>query len=392
MNWWQKLFGRRKKQEEIQDDWEEIVYQREGVNFYDEEQRSRYITNCLEQMSEASREMDLLTGEYSRVTAYLTDMEEIEALPEEEREEMNRIAGKLMGLEQERERYRGRDNRMEDSEYYQIRKMENEITEGIQKLKKGEEYAALIKQDMQRLNGERHAYAYRQNELEGILANMKGMAVIFLSALGICLIMLAVLQFGFGMDTYVGYFLAIMAAAIALTVLCVKYIDANQEIVRVKKATNKLIQLQNKVKIRYVNNRQLLDYLYMKYDIESAARLEKLWKNYQQEKEERKQFAEAEAKTEFYQKQLVAQLSRYRVSDPARWVNQVSALLDKREMVEIRHDLILRRQALRKQMDYNNEVEESARNEIMEVAALYPAYTQEILDMVGRYRPDVEIH
>lgn len=386
MKWWQKLF-RRKGKTEYQDDWEEIVYARDNVDFGDEEQRTRYIENCLEQMQEATREMDLLTGEYSRVTAYLTDMEEIEALPEQEREEINRIANKLTALERERVRYREKKDRMRDSEYYQIRKQENEIEEGLQKLKQGEKYGVLIKQDLQRLNGERHAYAYRKTELENMMANFKGMVVIFLTALVICLLMLAVLQFGFEMNTYVGYFVAVMAASIAITVLCVKYVDADKEKIRVERAINKLIQLQNKVKIRYVNNSQLMDYLYMKYNTDSAAKLEKRWKKYQEEKEERKQYAEAEAKTEYYQELLVAQLSNYRVSDPGRWVNQVSALLDKREMVEIRHDLILRRQALRKQMDYNNDVAETAHHEIMDVVEQYPDYAQEILGMVERYQP-----
>ena len=62
MKWWQKLFKRRKKEEE-QDDWDEIVYARDSVDFSDSEQRSRYIENCLEQMEEASREMELLNGE-----------------------------------------------------------------------------------------------------------------------------------------------------------------------------------------------------------------------------------------------------------------------------------------------------------------------------------------
>ncbi len=384
MKWWQKLF-KRKKREEYQDDWEQIVYARDTVNFVDEDQRSRYIMNCLEQMQEAAREVGLLTGEYSRVTAYLTDMEEIEALPQEEREEINRIASKLTTLESERLRYRDKKDRMGDSEYYQIRKQESEIEEGLVKIKEGEKQAALIRQDLQRLNGERHAYAFRRNELDNMMANFKGMVVIFLTALVICLLMLAVLQFGFEMNTYAGYFLAVMAAAIAITVLSVKYVDADRERVRVEKTINKLIQLQNKVKIRYVNNTQLMDYLYMKYNTDSASKLEKRWKKYQEEKEERKQYAEAEAKTEYYQEQLIAQLSRFRVSEPGRWVNQVSALLDKREMVEIRHDLIVRRQALRKQMDYNNEVAETAHNEIMDVVELYPEYAQEILGMVNRY-------
>ena len=53
--------------------------------------------------------------------------------------------------------------------------------------------------------------------------------------------------------------------------------------------------------------------------------------------------------------------------------------------MEIRHDLILRRQALRKQLDYNNDVAETARNEIQDVAEKYPAYAQEILNMVNKY-------
>ena len=384
MKWWKRLF-RKVNREDYQDDWEEIVYARDGVDFWDEEQRSRYIISCLEQMQEATREIDLLTGEYTRVTTYLTDMEEIEALPEEEREEINTIAHKLIALEQERNIYRDKKNRMGDSEYYQMRKQENEIEEGLKKIKQGEKQGALIKQDLQRLNGERHAYAYRKAELETMMVNFRGMVVIFLTALVLCLGMLAVLQFALEMNTYAGYFLAMMTAAIAITVLCIKYADADKEKVRVEKAINKLIQLQNKVKIRYVNNTQLMDYLYMKYNTDSASRLERRWKMYQQEKEERKQYAEAEAKAEYYQEQLIVQLSHYRVSEPSRWVNQISALLDKREMVEIRHDLIIRRQSLRKQMDYNNDVAESAHAEIMDVVQQYPEFAQEILGMVNRY-------
>lgn len=384
MSWWKKLFTKKKKEEYVED-WENIVYDRDGVDFADGEQRKRYIVNCLEQMQEATEEMELLTGEYSRVTAYLTDMEEIEALPNAEREEINRIANRLKTLEQEKIRYKDKKDRLTDAEFNQISVQENEIEEGLQKLKQGEKYGALIKQDLHRLNSERHAYAYRKSELESMMANFRGMVIIFISALAICLLMLAVLQFVFEMDTYAGYFVAIMSSAIAVTVLCVKYVDADKEKKRVQRAINKLIQLQNKVKIRHVNNSQLLDYLYMKYNTNSAVTLESRWKRYQEEKEERKQYAETEAKMDYYREELVTKLSNYHISDPGRWVKQVSALLDKREMVEIRHELILRRQALRNQMDYNNEVAETAHAEIMDVVEQYPAYAKEILDMVNRY-------
>ena len=81
MGFLSKLFKKKKHQENDTDDWETVVYDRDDVDFSDEEERSRYIANCLEQMGEATREMNLLTGEYSLITSHLTDMEEIEALP-----------------------------------------------------------------------------------------------------------------------------------------------------------------------------------------------------------------------------------------------------------------------------------------------------------------------
>ena len=375
MAWWNRFF---KKKQPIpqEENWEKLVYTRNGVNFDEEDQRKRYIVNCLEQIAEASKEIDLLTGEYTLVTSYLTDADEIEALPAEQREEIDRVAGKLTGLEQERSRYREKKNRMRDSDFYAMRKRETEIEEGIQKIREGEKYGSLIRQDLHRLDGERHAYEYRRNELDNLMNNQRGMAVIFLTALVLCVIMLVILQYVFEMDVYVGLFLAVGAGAVAISYVCIKYMDTGRELQRVEKTI---------IKISYVNNCQLMEYLYLKYNTDSAAKLEKQWKLYQDEKEERKQFAEAEAKIEYYQKQLVEQLSNYRVQMPERWISQTAALLDKREMVEIRHELIQRRQALRKQMDYNQEVAESARNEVKDIAATYPKYAQEILSMVERY-------
>ncbi len=388
MAFWKNLFRKKKKYEQSPEDWENIVYDRDDVDFEDEEQRSRYITNCLEQIADASKEMNLLTGEYSLVTSYLTDMEEIEALPKEEKEELDDIARRLLTLEQECEKYRGKKNRMHDSDYYHMRKQENEIQEGISKLTECESYGELVRQDLKRLDMEKHAYEYRRSELEIMMNNFRGMSVIFLTAFAMCMILLLILQFVFEMNTRVGALLAVGAVAVAVTVLLVKYMDSEKELRRVEGAVSRLIQLQNKVKIRYVNNNNLQDYLRIKYNTDNAATLQKRWQQYQQEKEERKEFAEAEAKAEYYQKQLVSKMSNYHIANPDRWTGQPGALLDKREMVEIRHELILRRQAMRKQMDYNNMVAENARKEIMDIVNRYPAYGPEILAMVDKYESE----
>ena len=376
---------RRKKIEEQSEDWEKIVYERDKVNFHDGEERKRYLTGCLEQIGEAEKEISLLTGEYSLVTSYLTDMEEIESLPPEQMTELKNVARKMQTLSSEMQRFRDKKQRMSESEYRQVSSQENEIEEGIKKLNDAEKMQKLIRQDLTRLDGERHAYEYRRVELENMMANFKGMTVICVVAFVVCILMLMVLQFGFRMETTIGYYVAIAAAAIAITVMTVKYMDSEKELERVGKATNKLIQLQNKVKIRYVNNVNLLDYLCLKYNVESAEKLKQLWDMYQEEKEERRQYLETEAKLDYYREELVEMLTRYRVKDPSRWILQPEAIVDSREMIEIRHGLIVRRQALRKQLDYNRQLSDTAKTEIKEVAAQYPVYAAEIAQLVEKY-------
>ncbi len=377
MKFWQKFF-RKKRQRYQEEDWEQLIYTREGVDFEVAEERNSYVDDCLEQMVVAAKELELLSGEYSLVTAYLTDTEEVEALPQDEQDALMVSAKRLRNIEQERREYLSKENRMQDALYYSMKEKEAELEEGIRKLKEAEDFGKVVKQDLQRLSRERHAYAFRRDELLGMRENLKGMFSIFAGALVICVIILAILQFGLKLETAVGYFVAVVSAAIAFTVIWLKYTDAGKELIRVEKATNKLIQLQNKVKIKYVNNTNLLNYFYLKYQVESGKVLQKQYENYLQEKEERQQYEEAEAKREYYIRNLTEQLTRFRVRYPERFTANVEALLNRKELVEMRHELIIRRQALRKQINYNNDIIKTVKGEMKDIAFSYPDYEQEI--------------
>ena len=78
---------------------EEVSLKRDDVDIHDRKQRERYVRACLEQMAEASKELETLGGEYNLVTSYLTDMEEIEALPPEIKEQLSNMAKQLVELE-----------------------------------------------------------------------------------------------------------------------------------------------------------------------------------------------------------------------------------------------------------------------------------------------------
>ena len=389
MGFFSKFFKNKKIWEESEDyEDEEVVYTRDGIDFHDQTQRTRYIAECLEQIREGTHEMEVLESEYDRVTSYLKDMEEIEALPDSERAELNAVARQLVTYEEDLEKFRTRKSPLTDEQFASLRRREKEIPAGLEKIKENERMAILIRKDLRRLDGERKALAFRENELNETMENMRGMAVIFSVAAAALLIILAVMQFSFGMEVYIGYFLTIASAAIALTVVCVKFIDANHELERSSGGMGKLIQLQNTVKIRYVNNRNLLSYLYIKFDCKNGRELEELWNMYSQEAEDRRQFSENSSGAELAREDLIRFLRRHRIGDPLRWLDQIPALLDKREMVELRHGYILRRQALREQIEYNNDLAKKAKDEITSVAKAYPVYAKEILEMTEKFETE----
>lgn len=388
MDWFRKITAklfRRNEEDEYDEEWddEEVVHQ---VDYHNKEQRDDYVRNCLERMADATRELENLTFEYDMVTSYLKDMEEIEALPPEESELLQECAKRVALLQDSKADFMERPHRITDEKYQQIERMVDEVEEGYQKLADTEEYQELIKQDLSRLDGERHAYAYRKNEVTSIISDTRGMAIICVVALGLCVLLLLFLQFFLDMDTKAGYLVTAAAAALAITLIYVKHIDARRELHRVETGINKIILLQNKVKIRYVNNTNLLDYLYLKYGVSSAQELMDLWENYKIEKEEREKFRKAELDLDYNQQELLQMLKRYQIKDPAIWLHQTEAILDHKEMVEIRHNLIIRRQSLRRRMDYNKEVVAAgSQKEIKELVEQYPQYAKEIMATVEEY-------
>ena len=377
------FFGIKKEYEEQTYDEENDRVEKESVNMQDKEERSRYIDNCLEQMEDASRELDQLAEEYNLVTAHLTDMEEIEALPKEDREQLRLQAQKIVELSQSRDNYLSRKDRMRESDYNRMRRMENEVQEGYRKLKDAEDYQSLIRQDLQRLDRERNSCQFQQKQWRTTVENTRGMAIICLVAVALCLLMLAVLQLGFGMDTQIGYLITAGAAAIAITLIYAKHLDAKAEVRRTSKMLNRLILLQNKVKIRYINNTNLLEYLRLKYEVDSSEELNNLWNQYAREKEEREALELAEDDLAFYNKEMLRTLYQYQLQIPDIWPGQAVALVDNREMVEIRHGLVQQRQSLRKRMEYNQELAENAKRIIKEVAHDYPQDADEILKKVS---------
>ena len=399
MKWWDRIVERFQRGIEEEDlelewdgssieswDWETLLKDRDMLKMTDDYERQKFIRSCVDQLNTSSGQLEQLSEEYNMVTAYLKDMEEIEALPQSEMECVQENARKIVTYEGARKEYQEKKNRLTERQFSLMENYEDIMPKPYQDIREAEEYRELIKADMTRLEGEKHAYQYRKQELQKDIANARGMVFICLIASCLCLMMLAILQFGFEMNTQIGYILTLGGGAIALTVLYVKYLDFRTQLSRTEKGINKIILLKNTVNIRYVNNTNLLEYYYMKYKVNNGKELLTLWEKYQQEQEERIKDRKNRGELDRHKRELIKVLKRYQLHDPEVWLHQTEALLDKKEMVEIRHNLIERRQKLRVQMEYNKRLAEEAQQEIKKTIEDYPQYREEILSMVNRFQ------
>ena len=384
-----RLFGKKKNKIAEVFDTENILQNNENdfllKDMHNVVQREQLVTMHCEKIKEATRELEQLEMEYRFVSNSLLDCDAIESFPQLEKEDLRDLGKRIRKLELKRTDNKSKNNSVTRSQFLQMQKFEYEMPEGCEKLENAESYQEKVKRDLVKLNGEKQAYLFRRDELYAGIENAKGMAKICFVALIICFLILLTLKMFLEMDIQIGGLLAIAIAAIAITIFFSRFLDYSAELKQIERDINKLILLQNKVKIRYINNVNLLDYLYIKYAISNAKELRKIWELYQEEKREQEQFEKTKTELEDLYKQVLHILTRNKISDTSVWLHQTEAFVDSREMVEVRHALNNRRQKLREQIEYNTKEAELSEQEIKKIVEEFPQYTKGILEIVEAY-------
>ena len=369
--------------EEIRED--STPVRRSSINIRNKDQRTRYIENCCTQLWEASDEIDRATMEYRLVTEYLTDMEAIENLPSDVKLSIEKVANRILKLDQESHLSSTRLGKISAEMYGIMSLYEDRVPEDYKKIKENEDYKELVRKDLQKLESEKAVTAYRIRELKLVKKNMRSLVGITIGFGLLLFILLTIMQFGFGMNAVPGLIITGCGAGIAFVVAFLKYTRARIELKRLEHYLNTIISSQNTVKIRFVNTTNVLEYEYRKYRINVSDELNYYWDAYLEEKRARALIERANSELGEERGALLKLLKNVQIKDPAVWLNQCAALIDPKEMVEIRHDLIARRQALRKRIEYSSENRDMAKDEINGIVKDYPEYAQEVLDIVSMY-------
>lgn len=362
---------------------ETVSFKKQKVNMDNPEERTQYVKNCCEQMVEASNETENAKLEYNLVTAYLNDMQMIEEMPEDRKVTVNSTVRKILSLNEERKGLQKTVSKITDMQYWFAENHEEEIPDVLKRMVENEKYREILKSDMRHLENEKAAQNIRKRDILQEQQNLKGMSVIAFATLIAVIVLIAAFQMIFEAEVQIAYLVSMFAAVLITAGLFMKLKNADYELKYTELCLNKAIGLLNHTKIKYVNITNALDYSYEKYNVKNAYELNFIWENYMKERDERDRYQRASDDLEFYNEQLVKQLTEYGVQDASVWPSQVNAIIDSKEMVEIRHRLIVRRQKIRRQLDYNKQIMEEAKQEISNLVNTHKEHAKEILDIVN---------
>ncbi len=342
-------------------------------------------SNC-DQIIDATYLMEDLKAEYELVTSYFADIQKIESLPEANYNELCDVARKIATLEKDRTEFLHSEAKISDEKFKNIQSIEKDIKDIMGKISECENRDNNIKRDIQHLEGEKSSIEYEEEVLEESLKNLKVSTIVIA---GITVVtFLGMVAIGIMADTDVNIYcmITLFIATLIAGGIFLYYRSLVEEYKMCQRKYSKAIDILNKVKIKYINNTNTLEYMYEKYKVNSLKELQYQWEQYVIMVDEIKRYQKNTGDLRVYGDEMVKILCNIGVKDPNVWTKQTIAILDKREMVEVKHNLNVRRQKLREQLEYNQKLKDDSREEIDKVLLEYPSMKNYVVGILAPYR------
>lgn len=348
--------------------------------------RIAQITDYCEVIIESMRQIEEAKAEYQLVTSYLTDMQKIDLIPKEQRENLEDAARKIINLNKERDKFQQKDTRITDKQYRLYERYEMQIPKELSVIKESERYQSNIQKDMEYLEKEKRNLLYEEEEIINRQSFLKGIAITTCVIVILLFSIFAALAGATEANLTIPFLLTVIMGMGSAFYIYMEARNNMNNIKLVELKQKREVMLMNKVKLKSVNNRNYLEYTYSKYMVDSYEELKTLWEEYVKLKDETRRYQSNTELLDFYNNQLIRELKKYGIADSEIWIYQPTAILDSKEMVEVRHRLNVRRQKLRERIDVNSKQKEEALKSVDFIIKSYPDCEEEAIRILRRYQ------
>lgn len=345
-------------------------------------QKKSLATEYCEQIMAAAKNLEETKREYKVVTDYLTDIQKLENLPESEMKKIQDTAQNVLNLNDARDAYLNKSKTISDAQFAQMEQLEDEMPEIIRRLQGNESYQTTVKRDMQYLEGEREEWRYYQESVVNEENILRKSLYALLSVYVLAVLMAVILGMAMKFDIMMPFVAATLVTGAAGGIMVLRLQNDSVEIKKSQANINRAIVLLNKVKFKYVNVTNAVDYACEKYHVKNGYELSYIWDQYLEAVKEREKYQRTNDELDYFNDKLIRQLKKYQFYDARIWIHQAKALLDKKEMVEVKHELLVRRKKLRDGMEDQAETIRGARKEIESLVKNRPGGYEDVKELL----------
>jgi len=382
------FFSSRKKKKElraakIDDAFNRVYSQIEGIDSWEDPKKlEHYILDSCEQIIASTKAMERQKMEYRIVTRYLNDIKAIENLPKEKAKELRNTASRICELENNLVNARAIQRNITDEQYEVISDDEADMPEIINRFASDEIYQAKLKRNLAYLEGEKSRWEIEREELQGQIKLFRKMAVAILASFMTLLILLLAMYNAAQTDISIWVFIVLFICAVSGFIVFVR----QNTIARDNKVAivhlNQAISMLNVERMKYVNVTNSVEYSKDRYFVKSSAELQYVWEQYQDKLRDQQRYIQNNEDLEFYNSKLERLLGEIGLADDKIWLNQVNALVDRQDMSECRHRLVMRRKKIRDRLDDHRRIVQEERDEIDRLMINHEHYLPEIQEII----------
>ncbi len=348
-------------------------------------EQMQYVRTQCEQITDSSKYISELKTEHQIVNNYISDMQIIENQDEINKRSLRSAAAEIIKVKSQREDIRNGAPLLPQSRYLMFEQYDSDFPEALTNLINDEKYCQKVKHDMRVLEAEKMSIQEDMKDFDSRRVNVRNVSII--SLLGIVAVFVIFIISGqLSSDNGMLLFMIVLLlAAFFVLLVCLFMRNTAYKIKYSEKKLSRAITLLNKVKIKYVNIVNSVEYQKAKYNVQNSLELSKEYEAYLVEKKKAEKYRNSAVELNDALDNFNDKLARLNLYDPAIWEKQLEALTDEKIMKEIRHTLNVRRNKLREQIDYNMDRIEEAKNGILRLANKNPELTDEIMGIMESY-------
>lgn len=338
-------------------------------------------TQC-DRIQHSVAELEEARHEYDIVTRYLTDIQTIDGISQEEKVKIKDIASNIITMKQSREASMKIQKKISDAQFVHFERIKEEIPTAMKHLKENEDYQNQLKRDLDILEGEKASWFHDKKHLEQELTWIKKLAILMFIVFAATIGVLGVVYITMEKDLSTILLIAVTTTAIGAFVLFIRRQNDEHLIKQAVVNYNYAIKLQNKVKYRYVSVTNAVEYAKEYYHVKNSYDFSYQWDQYLETIKEQDRLVKTNDDLSYFYDLLMRQLEEYHLYDQNIWETQAIALVEPKEMVEMRHELVIRRQKLRTRIETQFNDLENTKNEFLMMMDKNSLYDDELLKII----------